>query len=71
MINAYLKEGTINAVKGILPKNQRRSRRLTRKRLKSQKDWEDWKHSEWKQLDQYDEQNTFGTPCQLPLNAND
>ena len=70
MIDAYLREGTINAVKGILPKNKRRSRRLTRKRLKSQSDWNAWQQSEWKQLNQYEDQNTFGQPCPLPLNAN-
>ena len=70
MINAYLTEGTIDAVKGILPKNKRKSRRLTRKWLKSQADWLEWKKSEWEQLDQYTKLDTFGPPCQLPLNTN-
>lgn len=70
MIDAYLHEGTINAVKGILPKNKRRSQQLTRKRLKSQSYWNAWQQSEWKQLNQYEDHNTFGQLCPLPLNPN-
>ena len=54
----------------ILPKNKRRGNRLTRRKLKLQEDWPVWKDSEWKQLDQYDDQNTFGPPCELPIGAN-
>ena len=47
MINAYLQEGTVNAVRGILPKNKRKSNKLTRKRLKSRDDWTQW---EWRKM---------------------
>lgn len=33
-----------------------------RRILKQQPDWEDWRQSEFKQLDQYQAQNTFGKP---------
>ena len=55
---------------GIIPKNRRIGNRLTRKKLKLQDDWQDWKDSEWKQLDQYEDQDTFGPPCDLPIGAN-
>ena len=38
--------------------------------MKSQPDWSEWVASEWKQLDQYEAQNTFGSPCSLPPGAN-
>ncbi len=70
MMKAYNKHGTIKAAKAILPKNKRKSSRLTRRKLKVQDDWNDWKASEIKQLDQYEDQDTFGKPCRLPDGAN-
>ena len=44
--------------------------KLTRKVLKNANDWPQWKAAEYKQLDQYEEQDTFGPPCELPPGAN-
>ena len=44
--------------------------KLTRKMLKNADDWPEWKASEFKQLDMYEEQDTFGPPCELPPGAN-
>jgi dUTPase len=38
--------------------------------LKKRLDWPDWNRSIFKQLDQYYDQNTFGTPEPLPKHAN-
>ena len=54
----------------ILFKNRRRSNKLTRSKLRKRNDWEAWKRSEHKQLDQYESQAMFGTPCPRPPNAN-
>ena len=56
-------DGIIHAIKGILPKNRRRSTRLTRRKLKNQDDWLEWQAAERTQLDQYEEQDTFSAPC--------
>ena len=45
-------------------------KKLTRRYLLAQSDWDEWKRSEYKQLDQYDDQGTFGIPCKLPEGAN-
>ena len=50
-------------------KKSRRSK-LTRRFLIQQEDWPDWQKSEHKQLNQYEQQNTFGLPCQLPQGSN-
>jgi hypothetical protein len=39
-----------------------RAMKLTRGRLQKQDDWAEWKQSEYLQLDQYEEQGTFGAP---------
>ena len=70
MIDTYKKHGTIKALKSILPKNKRRTKRLTRKILKARDDWDEWQASEYKQLDDYCNQRTFGEPCPLPIGAN-
>ena len=44
--------------------------KLTRKYLMKQKDWMDWKMSEFKQLDQYEQQQMFGPPEPRPAQAN-
>ena len=44
--------------------------KLTRKYLMKQKDWLDWKMSEFKQLDQYEQQQMFGSPEPRPISAN-
>jgi hypothetical protein len=48
----------------------KKRRKLTRRYLLKQPDWNDWKELEWKQLNQYEAQSTFGKPCQLPKGAN-
>ena len=47
-----------------------KNKKLTRRILMQQLDWTDWNSSEFKQLDQYLSQNTFGKPVQLPKGAN-
>ena len=44
--------------------------KLTRRKLKLQDDWRDWQSVEFEQLDMYENQTTFGPPCQLPQGAN-
>jgi dUTP pyrophosphatase len=75
MMKAYLSEGTIQAAKAaipkaILPKSKQRGTKLTRRKLKKLDNWKEWQKSEWLQLEQYENQDTFGPPCQLPVNAN-
>lgn len=48
----------------------KKRRNLTRRLLLQQSDWPDWQKSEWKQLNQYEAQKTFGEPCALPKGAN-
>ena len=45
-------------------------KKLTRRWLQQQLDWDDWKKSEHKQLNQYQEQGTFGPPQPYPKGAN-
>ena len=47
-----------------------KNKKLTRRILKERDDWKDWNSSEFKQLDQYLTQNTFGKPVSLPKGAN-
>ena len=47
-----------------------KNKKMTRKVLMQQLDWKDWNSSEFKQLDQYLTQNTFGKPVKLPAGAN-
>ena len=42
--------------------------KLTRSKLKQQTDWDDWLESEYLQLDQYETQDMFSTPRNLPHN---
>ena len=44
--------------------------KLSRRKLKECTDWDDWQQSEFKQLDQYHAQDTFGEPTTLPRGAN-
>ena len=60
----------VTAKQGILPKNKRKANRLTRRKLKLQENWPLWQASEFKQLNQYENQDTFGLPCPLPPGAN-
>jgi dUTP pyrophosphatase len=55
---------------GIIPKSRRRGAKLTRKKLMKQDDWPDWEASEANQLDQYEKQKMFSSPCPLPPHAN-
>ena len=48
----------------------KRRKKLTRRILKQQEDWHDWQLSEFKQLDQFYSQNTFGEPTACPQGAN-
>ena len=47
-----------------------KQKKLTRRILKQQDDWNDWRLSEFKQLDQYQAQGTFGKPQPRPAGAN-
>ena len=49
---------------------QKRPKKLSRRFLKEQPEWTERLLSEWKQLDQYEAQSTFGDPCPLPSGAN-
>ena len=40
----------------------KKQRKLTWKLLQQQPDWNDWQESEYKQLDQFKDQDTFGEP---------
>ena len=44
--------------------------RFTRRYLKQQKDWNEWLNAEFKQHDDYEQQDMFGSPCWLPKGAN-
>jgi deoxyuridine 5'-triphosphate nucleotidohydrolase len=48
----------------------KKRKKLTRRFLKQQDDWDDWIKSERKQLNQYEDQGTFGSPCKQPPNSN-
>ena len=48
----------------------KRRGKLTRRKLLQCSDWDDWRESEVKQLDQYESQQTFGPPQDLPPGAN-
>ena len=48
----------------------KKRKRLTRRILQLQADWNDWKEPEFKQLNQYRDQNMFGKPTKLPMGAN-
>lgn len=43
--------------------------KLTRRLLLEQDDWPEWQESEFLQLDQYEKQNMFGTPCPIKDSA--
>ena len=61
-----------HATKGIQPKSKSRRNKLTRRKLKllPEHEWLIWQESEHKQLQQYEDQGTFGKPCPLPPGAN-
>ena len=48
----------------------KKQRKLTRQRLQKLDEWPEWQQSEFKQLDQYRDQNTFGEPEPRPKGAN-
>ena len=48
----------------------KKPKKLTRRYLQKQIDWLDWFKSEHKQLNQYEEQSTFGKPEPYPIGAN-
>ena len=70
MLDAVTTYGTLKSVKAILPKNRRSSTKLTRCKLKKLPECPQWLKSEFKQLDQYNDQTMFGKPCPLTPNAN-
>ena len=51
-------------------KTPKKPKKLTRRYLQQQEDWLDWWKSEHKQLEQYQEQNTFSKPQPYPKGAN-
>ena len=61
-----------HTMKGIQPKSKSRRNKLTRRKLKllPEHEWLIWRDSEHKQLQQYEDQETFGKPCPLPPGAN-
>ena len=65
-------EPKVKVGKGILPKSKSRRNKLTRRKLKllPETEWAIWLESEHKQLQQYEDQKTFGKPCPLPPGAN-
>ena len=52
------------------PISLKQQKKLTRRILKQLPDWDEWKQSEFKQLDQYHDQDTFGEPEPRPKGAN-
>jgi hypothetical protein len=45
------------------------SPKFNRCNLQKQSDWPEWRDSKWVQLDNYDKQGMFGTPCTAPIDA--
>jgi hypothetical protein len=43
--------------------------KFNRSMLQKQLDWNEWLAIEWIQLDNYDKQKMFGTPCTAPVDA--
>ena len=60
----------LKTLRGFLPKSKQRSTKLTRRKLQKLDNWQTWQASEWKQLQQYEDQQTFGPPGSLPDKAN-
>ena len=63
---------TVNTISPILPKNKSHKNRLTRRKLKQlpHDEWISWQQSEFLQLDQYEKQETFGSPQPRPHGSN-
>ena len=62
----------IRSLSPILPKNRTSTHKLTRRKLQNLPafEWSEWQQSEYLQLDQYEKQNTFGTPIPRPPGSN-
>ena len=60
----------MRTVQELKSKSKQCAKKLTRRILWQQNNLKEWKQSEWKQLNQYEEQDTFGPPCQLLTGAN-
>jgi hypothetical protein len=43
--------------------------KFNRRSLQKHLEWPEWRGSEWVQLDSYEKQGMFGTPCTAPINA--
>ena len=56
--------------KALLASSVKKQRKVTHKLLQQRPDWHDWQESEYKQLDQYSDQDTFGKPEPRPKGAN-
>lgn len=56
--------------KGLTMCSLKKQRKLTRTKLLKMDDWPLWKASEWKQLEAYEDQNTFDPPESLPNGSN-
>lgn len=48
----------------------KKQRKLALKILQGQADWHEWQASEFKQLDHYKDQHTFGEPQERPQGSN-
>ena len=71
MLQTVQTYGTLNTAKVILPKNKySSSTKLTYRKYKRLYTWSHWQKNEYKQLNQYHDQNMFGEPCKLPYGAN-
>lgn len=51
-------------------KKKRKKKGFSRKELKLRDDWDEWLQSEWKQLNQYEDQQMFEHPSEIPKGAN-
>jgi hypothetical protein len=43
--------------------------KFNQRSLQKQPDWPEWRDFKWVQLDNYDKQGMFGTPCTAPIDA--
>ena len=71
-IKKILPRHVIRKLKTIIKTSKpiKKPKKLTRRYLQQQQDWLDWFKSEHKQLEQYEQQNTFGPPQPYPKGAN-
>ena len=51
-------------------KSKKKKKGFTRKELQQRDDWNEWIMSEWKQLNQYEDQQMFDEPSEIPKGSN-